>query len=176
MKLVVATALLALTTFAVADDKKGPTPPKVLADMAKTMSGTWKCKGSVSMPDGKKADLGATVTSALEMTGMWIHDSSDVTLLGTTIHIESYSSYDEAGKHFHRAMVESDGGMAMGEGKMNGTTKLDYDLATHGPHGDGMLREHIDWSDMKAGVKTSVEMSLDKGKTWVKVYDQTCTK
>jgi hypothetical protein len=179
MKIIVAAALLSLTTLAIADDKnamKPPTPPKEIADMGKTMSGTWKCKGTGFMPDGKKVELTGTMKSALEMNGMWIHDTYDATMAGSPFHFESYTTYDGTGKHFHRIMAESDGGLAEGEGHMNGTTKLDYELDTHGPHGDGKFKDHIDWSDMKAGVKATGEMSMDKGKTWVKVYEQTCTK
>jgi len=47
---------------------------------------------------------------------------------------------------------------------------------TYGPHGQGMMRENLDMSDAKAGIKMMGEMSMDKGKTWTKVYEQTCKK
>ena len=173
MKTFVATAFLGLTTVALADAPKMPAAPKEIGDLGKAMTGTWKCKGNVFMPDGKKADLTGTMKSAVEMNGFWIHDSYDSSMGGMNFHFESFTTFD--GKNFHRVQVESDGGSSSGDGKLTGS-KIDYELATKGPHGDGMFRDHIDWSDAKAGVKAMGEMSADKGKTWVKVYEQTCTK
>jgi hypothetical protein len=175
MKIFVAATFLSLTTVALAEAPKPPTPAKELTDLGKSMTGTWKCKGSFFGPDGKKVDLAGTMKSASEMGGMWIHDTYDSTMAGMNFHFESYTTYDSKAKTFHRMQMESDGGMAMGDGKQTGS-KLDYEMTTKGSMGDGQFRDHIDWSDAKAGVKATGEMSMDKGKTWVKVYEQTCTK
>jgi hypothetical protein len=42
--------------------------------------------------------------------------------------------------------------------------------------GEVMFRDHEDMSDPKAGVKQWGEFSMDKGKTWTKVYELTCKK
>jgi hypothetical protein len=39
-----------------------------------------------------------------------------------------------------------------------------------------MMREFMDMTDAKVGMKSRGEMSLDKGKTWLPVYEMTCKK
>jgi len=41
--------------------------------------------------------------------------------------------------------------------------------------GEGMFRDHEDVSNPKE-FKSWGEMSMDKGKTWMKVYEQSCKK
>jgi hypothetical protein len=43
-----------------------------------------------------------------------------------------------------------------------------------GGMGAGMFKDHGDMTDKKVGMHMWGEMSMDKGKTWVKVYDMTC--
>lgn len=175
--LAIAIGLVSLTAVATADDKnmQPPPAPKELADMAKNMGGTWNCTGTAFAPNGKdKTDLKGTMKSALEMNGMWIHDTFDAKMGTMPFHFEAYTTYDATGKHYHRAMIESFGGLSEGEGKLNGT-KIDFDLDTHDSHGDGKFKDHVDFTDLKA-VKAAGEMSMDKGKTWTKVYEMTCKK
>jgi hypothetical protein len=42
--------------------------------------------------------------------------------------------------------------------------------------GEAMFRDHEDLTDPKVGAKMWGEMSTDKGKSWVKVYEMTCKK
>jgi hypothetical protein len=64
--------------------------------------------------------------------------------------------------------------MGTSDGPKDGKMTMMAD--TYGPWGQGMMREVHDASDMKAGVKMNGEMSMDKGKTWNKVYEMTCKK
>jgi hypothetical protein len=73
-------------------------------------------------------------------------------------------------------MIETGGGLSQGESKGMEGGKLDWELASKGPMGDAMFRDHIDASDPKAGVKAWGEASMDKGKNWMKVYEITCKK
>jgi hypothetical protein len=157
--------------------KMDMTPPKELADMAKNMSGTWKCKGQgMDGPDMKMADMTATMTPKLEMNGWWIHDSFDAKMGKDGYHFEAYTTYDSKAKKYHRVMAEMGGGWSTGDstGMMNG--KMDWDLTMHGMMGEMPFRDHVDASDPKAGMKAWGEMSMDGGKTWTKVYEMTCKK
>jgi hypothetical protein len=91
-------------------------------------------------------------------------------------HFDSYTTYDVASKKFHRMMMEIGGGWSTGDAAGATGNKMDFDLASHGAMGDAMFKDHVDWSDAKAGVKANGQMSMDKGKTWQKVYDMTCKK
>jgi hypothetical protein len=157
---------------AIADAPK-PDPNKPLVDLAARIgNGTWSCSGTALL-----RSMSATRTSRLEMSNVWMHDSVDAKRGNDPFHFEVYTSYDPGGKHFHRVMVESDGGIAEGEGHVVGGTAIDFQLDTHGPRGDGLFREHIDWSNgATTGVVGTGELSSDSGKTWVKIYELTCKR
>jgi hypothetical protein len=52
--------------------------------------------------------------------------------------------------------------------------KLEATWDTMGGMGAGMFKDHGDMTDKKVGTHMWGEMSMDKGKTWTKVYDMTC--
>ncbi len=109
--------------------------------------------------------MSAIRTSRLEMSNVWMHDSVEAKLGDDPFHFEVYTSYDPGGKHFHRVMVESDGGIAEGEGHVTAGTAIDFQLDTHGPRGDGLFREHIDWSNAATtGVVGTGELSERLGR------------
>jgi hypothetical protein len=151
--------------------------PTEIADMGKQMAGTWKCKGQGLGPDMKTMiDMVGTMKSKLESENWWIHDTFDSTMAKSKYHFDSYVTYDPTSKTWHRAMIETGGGLSQGESKGMEGGKLDWELASKGPMGDAMFRDHIDASDPKAGVKAWGEASMDKGKNWMKVYEITCKK
>ena len=73
-------------------------------------------------------------------------------------------------------MVESGGFWLSGESAGMTANKIDWEMTSHGPMGEGMFRDHEDMTDAKAGVKMWGEFSMDKGKTWTKVYEMACKK
>jgi hypothetical protein len=174
----VVVALAGLVGIASADDKaKAPdmSPPADLVKAAKEMAGTWKCTGNGMGMDGKMGTMTATMTSKTEMGGWWIHDSFDAKMGSTPFHFESYTTFDAASKKWHRIMAEVGGGYSTGDAASTTPGKMDFELASHGMMGDAMFKDHIDATDPKA-VKAMGEMSMDKGKTYNKVYDMTCKK
>ena len=152
------------------------TPPKEIADMGKTMAGTWTCKGQGMGMDMKMADMTGKMTSKLEMSNSWIHDTFDAKMGKTPFHMESYTTYDAKTKTWNQVMVEMGGGWSTGTSTGMTANKMDWELKTHSPMmGEGMFRDHMDMTDAKAGPKMWGEMSQD-GKTWTKVYEMTCKK
>ena len=162
-----------------ADAKKMEMPkaPQELADMIKGMQGTWKCSGKVLGEDMKTmTDMtGTAKIAALEMNGFWAHMTYDAKMGKMPFHFEEYTTYDAASKQWRRVMMENGGGMNMGTSAGAKDGKIDWELATKGPMGDGMFRDHEDVSNPKE-FKSWGEMSMDKGKTWMKVYEQSCKK
>jgi hypothetical protein len=151
-------------------------PPPELAELAKSASGTWKCKGQGMDHTMKLVDMTGTMKSKLELDNYWLHSSFESSMGKEPFHFESYTSYDAQTKKWKRVMVESGGGWSAGESAGIKDGKLDWDLAMHTMMGDGMFRDHEDVSDPKAGAKMMGEFSMDKGKTWMKVYEMTCKK
>lgn len=151
--------------------------PTEIADMGKQMAGTWKCKGQGLGPDMKTmVDMAGTMKSKLETENWWIHDAFDSTMAKSKYHFDSYVTYDGNAKKWHRVMIESGGGWSTGDSAGMQGGKLDWDMTSNSMMGQAMFRDHIDASDAKAGVKTWGEASMDKGKTWTKVYEMTCKK
>ena len=163
-----------------ADAKAGamemPKPPQELADMAKMASGTWRCKGQGMGPDMKMGEMSATMKMDVALDKWWMHGSFQAMMGKIPFKFESFTTYDASAKKWHRVMVESGGGYSTGDSAGMTADKVDWDLTTHGPMGDGMFRDHEDMSDKKAGAKMWGEMSMDHGKTWTKVYEMTCKK
>jgi hypothetical protein len=167
------TALLSLTAFA--GLASAGDPPKELAAMARTMEGTWTCKGQALGHDMKAmVPMTATLTSKVEMAGFWMHDSFDAKMGDQPFHFESYTTFDATAKKWKRVMVEVGGGWSAGEATGTGA-KLDFELQSHGPMGDSPFRDHVDASNPKA-VKAWGEFSMDKARSWTKVYEMTCSK
>ena len=158
-----------------------PKPAPEIGETLKQMQGTWSCSGTAVGPDMKSdAKFKATMTSKSDLDGFWIHDS----MTGTSgegktamkFKMESYSTFDPAAKKWHRVSIMNDGAMMTGVGDAMNGGKADTVSDTWSPMGSGQFKDHVDASDVKKGVHMWGEMSMDKGKTWNKVYDMTCKK
>jgi hypothetical protein len=152
--------------------------PTEIATMAKQMAGTYKCKGQSLGPDMKTmVDMAGTFKGGkLESDNWWIHDTFDSSMAKSKYHFDSYVTYDAGSKKWHRVMIETGGGYASGDSAGMTGGKLDWELTSYSPMGQTTFRDHLDASDPKAGVKTWGEVTMDKGKTWTKVYEQVCKK
>jgi hypothetical protein len=121
-------------------------------------------------------DMAGTMKSKLETENWWIHDTFDSTMAKSKYHFDSYATYDANSKKWHRVMLESGGGWSTGDSAGMQGGKIDWDLTANSMMGESMFRDHTDASDPKAGVKSWGEVSMDKCKTWTKVYEMTCKK
>jgi hypothetical protein len=152
-------------------------PPAEIAELAKATTGTWRCKGQgMDMHTNKMADMSATMKIKAELGGSWVHSSFESKMGKEPFGFESFTTFDPGSKKWKRVLVESGGGWSTGESAGLKDGKVDWEMASHSPMGDGMFRDHEDVSDPKVGVKMWGEFSMDKGKTWMKVYEATCKK
>ncbi len=119
-----------------------------VAQMLKSMQGTWKCKD-------------ATIVVKGELAGAWIHESVKTPKL----EVEAYTTFD---KQWHRIVLASDGTYATATSDGMKDMKMDY-------ASDGW-RERVDASDLRRGLHVVAERSADRGKTWTAVYDLTCRR
>lgn len=152
------------------------TPPKELAELAKASTGTWNCKGQGMDHTMKMTDMTGKMKIALGADKWWLQSSFDSKMGKEPFHFDSFTTYDAAAKKWKRVMVESGGGWSNGETAGMKDNKIDWDLTSHSAMGDAMFRDHEDLTDAKAGAKMWGEMSSDKGKSWIKVYEMTCKK
>jgi hypothetical protein len=151
-------------------------PPAELTAAAKMAAGTWKCKGQGMDHTMKMADMTGTMVTKLEVDNWWMHGSFSSNMGKDPFHFESFTTYDANAKKWKRVMVETGGGWSSGESAGMKDNKVDWELTAHSAMGDAMFRDHEDMSDAKAGAKFWGEMSMDKGKTWIKVYEMACKK
>ena len=165
-----------------ADKKAPPAPamvmpkvPQEVTDMLKGATGTFKCTGKDFMPDGTAADMTATMNMKADLDGFWVHESFAAKMGKDTYKFEAYMTYDAGMKKWRRVQVDNMGGQSTGMAAMTGM-KMDMDMDSYGPMGNGKFRDHYDGSDMKAGAHSWGEASMDGGKTFTKVYDMVCKK
>ena len=151
-------------------------PPAELAAMAKMTSGTWTCKGQGMDHTQKMVDMTATMKMKLDVANWWMHATFESKMGKEPFQFESFTTFDPTSKKWKRVMVESGGGWSTGESDGMKDNKVDWNLTSHSMMGEVMFRDHEDMSDQKAGVKQWGEFSMDKGKTWTKVYELTCKK
>jgi hypothetical protein len=165
-----------------ADDKKMemPKPPQEIADMVKSMGGNWKCEGTFTGM-GQTMKYTSTVKGKTELGGFWVHETVDIkpadkkAMPGDWV-AEAYMTFDPTSKKWRRVEVMNDGGMYMGTSDGMKDGKLEMVGDTYGPHGQGMMKINIDATDMKKGMHITGQMSMDKGKTWTPLLEETCKK
>lgn len=170
----VAIAIAGMTGVAAAQDMK---PPPELAEMARSATGTWHCKGQGMDHNQKMVDMTATMKLRLEVASWWIHGSFESRVGKEPFTFEAFTTFDPRSHKWNRVMVESGGNWSSGDSSGLKDGKIDWELTTHSSAmGDGMFRDHEDLSDPKAGARMWGEFSPDRGKTWVKVYEMACKK
>lgn len=149
--------------------------PAELADMAKMMTGSWKCTGKATDPAdmSKMIDMKMAMTMKLDLDKWWIV----TTMTSPMFKGVSYTTYDPAGKKWYEFMMDSMGGS-------EATTSMgvkDNKVVWEGDSRSSMMpamkvRNTHDMSTPKEGVKMTGEMSHDGGKTWMKSWEAVCKK
>ena len=153
-----------------------PKPPQQIADMSKDTVGTWRCKGETMHMDGTKEAITSTNTVKVDMNKWWIVESMSVKGTKTAFTMTTYTTFDAGSNKWRRVAVDSMGNSYVGTSDGMKDKKLDWNLDVIGPMGGSMFRDHVDTTDAKVGVKLSGDLSMDKGKTWNKVYEMVCKK
>jgi hypothetical protein len=152
-------------------------PPAEMADMTKATAGTWRCKGQGADAAMKMVDMTATMKMKATLSGWWLQGSFESKMGKDLFTFEQFTSFDPSTKKWKRMMMDNSGGWASGDSAGLKDGKVDWEMMMHSPMmGDAMFRDHEDFTDAKAGAKFWGEVSMDKGKTWNKVYEMTCKK
>jgi hypothetical protein len=152
-----------------------PQPPPEVEAMAKSSIGTWQCKGDEFDMKGAKGAMTATNTVKLDLDKWWITETMQAKGR-MTFKMVAYTTYDPLSKKWRRVAVTNGGGQMIGTSDGMKDNKMTWNLDIIGPMGSGTMREVMDSSDPKVGLKSHGEVSLDRGRTWLPVYDMTCKK
>jgi hypothetical protein len=153
----------------------GMTPPAELDMMAKGAAGTWKCKGDEWDEKGAKGAMTATTTGKLDLDKWWMVETMEAKGK-MSFKMVSYTTYDPTSKKWRRLAVMNGGGQMIGTSDGMKDGKMTWNMDMMSPMGAGQFRDYVDTTDAKAGMKVWGEMSMDKGKTWNKVYEMVCKK
>lgn len=151
-----------------------PTPPAEIKEMLK-MGTSWKCTGTGMGPDMTMGPMKATMKAKSDLDGFWIQENFEGAMGKNKFKFTSYTTFDSASKKWRRVMVDNMGGQAMGTSDGPKDNKIVFNMDVMGAGQTGMMKDTLDITDPKAP-KAFGEMSMDKGKTWNKVYEMTCKK
>ncbi|MBA3465219.1 MAG: hypothetical protein H0T46_35135 [Deltaproteobacteria bacterium] len=152
-----------------------PKVPQDVTDLAKIVTGTWKCTGNARAP-GEPEMLATTAVLKFkaDLDGYFIRESTESRVGKVKSRSEAFMTYD--GKKWRRAEFGGFGQQMIGSADpiKDGKLAFNLDVMTGGSVG-AQVREHFDIADPKS-LKFSGEVSLDKGKTWSKVVEISCKK
>jgi hypothetical protein len=154
-----------------------PTPPAEIKAAIKAMGKATKtCTGQGMGPDMQMADFKGTVTMKADLDGWFVRTLININIgkgkTASKMKMEQLSTYDAKLAKWRVVGVSNDGATMMGTAEMK-DGKYEFAGDMTGGMGTAMFKDHGDMTDPKAA-KWWGEMSMDKGKTWTKVYEQTC--
>ncbi len=154
-----------------------PKPPEEIKAALKAMGkATKNCTGQGMGPDMQMADFKGTVAMKSDLDGWFIRTTIKINIgkgkTASKMTMEQLSTYDAKLAKWRVVGVGNDGSTMMGTAEMK-DGKYEFAGDTTGGMGTAMFKDHGDMTDPKAA-KWWGEMSMDKGKTWTKVYEQTC--
>jgi hypothetical protein len=154
-----------------------PKPPAEIAAAIKAMGKATKtCTGQGMGPDMQMADMKGTVTTKADLDGWFLRQTINMTVgkgkTASKMKMESLSTWDSKLGKWRVMGVSNDGGTMNGTAEMK-DGKYEFTGDMIGGMGTASFKDHSDMTDPKNG-KWWGEMSMDKGKTWTKVYEQTC--
>jgi hypothetical protein len=154
----------------------GPKPGPEFAALTKVMAGEWTCTGDLVAPTGAVKMTGRMM-NVVALDGRWLHESMEVSVPPSThVGFEAYITYDAGPKKWRRIEVDSVGNHTISSAVPTTTGKLEW--LSDEINADGKLdqqRTHFDGSDPKK-LHVVGEATADKGKTWTKTAELTCTR
>lgn len=159
---------------------EAPKPPAEIAELAKTMVGTWKCTGKATMNPAdptQMSDMKSTMTYKVDATmdKFWITGTM-ASQSKPTVKGMMHTTYDTTAKKWYRVGVDNMGGSetAWSTGVKDGKVVWDGDARMPGM---GTMKTRTT-ETMAAGGKeiTIVAEGTMDGKTWLKGWEATCKK
>lgn len=186
----VAFVSLVLSSVAFAGDSKPSPPPAApmempkpapqIADHAKVMAGSWKCDGTSIGMDGKDTPFAGTYAAKTDLDGWWVHASfsgkAGTGKAAMPYKFEQFATFDPGTKKWRHVFIDNWGGQMIGTSDEMKDGKEETAFESNDLMGKAQVKQSVDASDPKKGVRMSGQMSKDNGKTWLKIYDMTCKK
>ncbi len=152
-----------------------PKPPAEIATLAKTLGGKLKCTGTSKDMAGADQKVTVVVKSKVDLDKWWIADTIEVTMGKTKDKMVSYTTYDAKSSKWRRVAVGTGGAQTIGTSDGLKDGKLVFTMDTISAMGSAQMRETTDITNPKAPTMIG-EMSMDKGKTWIKGWEVACKR
>ncbi len=155
-----------------------PKPPQEVADLLKTLGGTWKCAGKMADPSdpsmSKMIDMKMNMSFKADLDKWWIQGT--LTSPGKpAFKGVMYATYDPTMKKWYRTMVDNMGGS---ETEWSDGMKDNKVVWTGDARGMGMGAYKVRVTEEMVGpkeTKMTGEMSMD-GKKWMTGWEASCKK
>ena len=159
---------------------EAPKPPAEIAEMAKSMAGTWKCTGKAAMNPAdmtQMTDMKMTMTFKVDggLDKFWITGTmasqTKPTMKGTM-----YTTYDATQKKWFRVMVDNMGGQETGSSTGLKDGKIVWEGEMRMP-GMGSMKTRTTETLAAGGKEVSMlgEGTMD-GKKWMTGWEANCKK
>lgn len=145
-------------------------PPAEIAALAKTLTGTWSCKGNTSRGDGSSTPLSATVVSRLDLDNAWI--STTLVEKGGTLKWTEYRTYDPRASQWTRIQIANTTGHVISTSPGEQTGKWTWTGTASSPMGSLQLRDY----EQKDGKSLKLWGEAQISGAWQKLYEVTCKK
>jgi len=153
-----------------------PKPPQEVLDATKASTGTWRCKGTVWMPDGTSRPTAGTIKNKADLDKFWIQMSfAETGPAKVKYKFTAYRTFDTASKKWTEVSVDNMGGYSVS----TSDGPKDNVIAWEGTaHGMGMTMKSKGNETLVSAkeIKMAGQASMDGGKTWVNSYDVDCKK
>lgn len=150
-----------------------PKPAPEMTAMIAAQKGTWKCKGTMMMPDGSSVPMNAKITNKAEMGGYWMR-TNFVQPGKTGFVFEAMTAFQPATKNWYRSHADNMGSHEETTADLAKDNKMVWTGTSTSPMGTASARHYEEMAGKE--VKMWGEYSMDKGKTWMKAYECTCTR
>jgi hypothetical protein len=170
-----APAVVAADRVTVPPPVETPKPPAEVATLAKTLGGKLKCTGTSKDMNGADQKVTVVVKSKVDLDKWWIADTIEVTMGKTKDKMVSYTTYDAKSSKWRRVAVGTGGAQTIGTSDGLKDGKLVFTMDTTSAMGSAQMRETTDITNPKAPTMIG-EMSMDKGKTWIKGWEVACKR
>ncbi len=151
-----------------------PKPAPELVEAAKMLKGTWKCSGTVHMPDGASRPSNGTMKFSVDLDKFWIVNTM-TEKSKTPYKFTAYITYDGAAKKWNQVMVDSMGfyGVATSDGPKDGAVAW---TGTSTGMGMSFKSKMVETTVSPKERKIESQSSKDGGKTWFTDYEGVCKK
>lgn len=158
---------------------EAPKPPQEVADMLKTLQGTWKCPTKLATNPSDPSQMTEVKNMTLSFKGelekWWIGGTLKGRAGKMKMHGMMFATYDPTMKKWYRTMVDNMGGS---ESTWSDGVKDNKVVWTGEGRGMGMGSFKVRNTEEIVGpkeIKMTGEMSKD-GRTWIKTWESACKK